>query len=112
MKRKILFVCTGNIDRSPTAQKLYKNREDLEVKSAGISESAPNKLTKDLVNWADQIFAMENKHRDRIIGLYPKTKRKIIVLDIPDNYNIENPRERVKLEDIIVEKARIYLGEP
>ncbi|MFX1259835.1 MAG: phosphotyrosine protein phosphatase, partial [Promethearchaeota archaeon] len=30
----MLFICTCNLARSPTAEQLYKNREDLETKSA------------------------------------------------------------------------------
>ena len=35
MVEKILFVCTGNMDRSPTAESLLKGREGFEVRSAG-----------------------------------------------------------------------------
>ena len=31
---KILFVCSANEDRSPTAERLYSNHPGLEVKSA------------------------------------------------------------------------------
>jgi protein-tyrosine-phosphatase len=42
MTKKVLFVCTGNYDRSPTAENMYKNVKGLEVKSAGISIAAQN----------------------------------------------------------------------
>jgi protein-tyrosine-phosphatase len=34
MSKRILFVCTGNMDRSPTAEDLLKGREDFEAMSA------------------------------------------------------------------------------
>ena len=53
--RNILFVCTGNVDRSPTAEGLFKNVGGLEVKSAGTSIAATVPLTRELIEWADEI---------------------------------------------------------
>ena len=84
----ILFVCSRNKWRSPTAEAIYKNREDHAVRSAGTEPSAKVRVSPKDILWADIIFAMEKKHRERMIAKFPgetKTKR-FIVLDIEDDY--------------------------
>jgi|SRR6185369_9713625 len=84
----ILFVCSKNKWRSRTAETIFKNSVKHYVKSAGTDKSARIKLNeKDLV-WADIIFVMENKHRQIIQKKFKATPGtdKIIVLDIPDEY--------------------------
>jgi len=99
MTLKILFVCSGNIDRSPTAEQLFKNYEGLEVKSAGtIRKTAPNPISADLIHWADKIFAMEEEHRRQILRICPEASEKIIVLNIEDRYCRNDPRLIALLE--------------
>ena len=91
--KTILFVCTGNICRSPMAEGLFrhavKGRGDFEVFSAGvgaidglppsehavravrelgidISRQRSRMLTADLVRRADYIFGMTHSHVDAI----------------------------------------------
>jgi predicted protein tyrosine phosphatase len=72
---KILFVCSKNLSRSPTAEMIYKDRSDLKVKSAGSEPSAglvqTVELTAKLINWSDLVFAMEEKHRRSILEQFP-----------------------------------------
>jgi predicted protein tyrosine phosphatase len=84
----ILFVCSRNIWRSPTAEAIYKHRQEINVRSAGTEPSARTKVNKKLVEWADLIFAMEKRHKQRLIEKFPEeaSGKKIIVLDIPDEY--------------------------
>ncbi|UCE43743.1 MAG: protein tyrosine phosphatase [Candidatus Bathyarchaeota archaeon] len=84
--KKILFVCTGNMDRSPTAENLLSGREDFEVMSAGTWIHARRRISESILEWADQIFVMEREHKDVILRLKPEVEDKITVLDIPDNY--------------------------
>lgn len=91
MMMKILFVCTGNLERSPTAEAMFKGRDDLEVKSAGTGSMAFNLISRELIDWADRIFVMENKHRACIIKMVPKSENKIVVLDIPCRYGWNSP---------------------
>lgn len=39
-KNKILFVCSYNRYRSPTARKIFSDHPELDVKSAGIESNA------------------------------------------------------------------------
>lgn len=102
----MLFVCTGNMERSPTAEELFRNEDGLEVKSAGIAPSAPNFLTEDLVAWADKIFAMEEVHREYIARKCPWAVHKVIVLGIPDVYFRNDP----ELKRLLRERVLLHLG--
>ena len=84
----ILFVCSRNQWRSPTAEAVYRNRKDINVKSAGTSSSAKNKLTAKIILWSDIIFVMEKKHKQIMMESFPDAleEKKIIILDIPDEY--------------------------
>jgi predicted protein tyrosine phosphatase len=59
-----LFVCYANVDRSPTAEAVYRRitRENslaIEANSAGVSRGANRLVTKEMVDLADEIFVME-----------------------------------------------------
>jgi predicted protein tyrosine phosphatase len=84
----ILFVCSRNQWRSPTAEKIYRNHPNLSVKSAGTEPSARIKLTSKIINWADVIFVMEKRHKQRMLEKFPvdMEEKQIIVLDIPEDY--------------------------
>ncbi|WP_126978571.1 arsenate reductase/protein-tyrosine-phosphatase family protein [Frigidibacter oleivorans] len=67
---KVLFVCTANKLRSPTAEDVFRDYPGIEVLSAGTDPDSPRPLTKELVASADLIFAMETHHRERIRKKY------------------------------------------
>jgi predicted protein tyrosine phosphatase len=107
MVKRALFVCSGNVDRSPTAEALLKGREGLEVKSAGTWEGAPTVVSKELIDWADTIFVMEEHHQETLKRIDAKAENKIIVLDIDDRY-LRNDPELVR---ILKEKLSGYFGD-
>ena len=105
--KTILFVCTGNVCRSPMAEGIFrhalKGRSDIQVLSAGIgamdnqppshyavqavkelgidiSRQRSRMLTADLVKRADYIFGMTHSHVDSIMLLYPKAAEKTFLL--------------------------------
>jgi protein-tyrosine phosphatase len=84
----ILFVCSRNNWRSTTAETIYKSRQDHKVKSAGTEPSAKIRVSSKDILWADIIFTMEKKHKQRLLDKFPsETKNKqLIVLDIEDDY--------------------------
>jgi len=68
----ILFVCSANIDRSPTAEHIYANQTGLEVKSAGVGWYAQQPVTTELLQWADVVLCMEEEHKNYIVkDLFP-----------------------------------------
>jgi predicted protein tyrosine phosphatase len=86
--RNVLFVCSQNKLRSPTAEQVFADWPGIETSSAGTNHDAENPLTGELVDWADMIFVMEKQHRNK---LQRKFKRhlgsaRVICLDIPDDY--------------------------
>jgi RpiB/LacA/LacB family sugar-phosphate isomerase len=105
--KTILFVCTGNICRSPMAEGLLRHmtqeRGGYEALSAGvgavdgqrpspyaiqalnelgidISGQRSRMLTPDLVDRADYIFGMTQGHVDTIALLYPRAAEKTFLL--------------------------------
>jgi len=105
--KTILFVCTGNVCRSPMAEGLFrhavKGRGDFCALSAGvgaidgqppsayavhalrelgidISQQRSRMLTAELVNQADYIFGMTHGHVDAVNLLYPQAVEKTFLL--------------------------------
>ena len=103
--KNVLFVCTGNVDRSPTAQALFDGSPTITARSAGTAPTAPTQLTAALIDWADIILAMEPKHRQAILRLRPDAEPKVICLDIPNIYRHGEP----KLKHLLAEKLRQHL---
>ncbi|UCD96481.1 MAG: phosphotyrosine protein phosphatase [Candidatus Bathyarchaeota archaeon] len=93
---KILFVCTGNRDRSPTAQELVKDA-GIEARSAGTSETAPVQLSKSLIDWADKVIVMEPRHQEAVLKIAPKARKKVACLNIPDEFCYNQPELRTLL---------------
>lgn len=105
-KKKIMFVCTGNTCRSPMAQFLMKDKlrklrklTRYDVTSAGLDVTGdamtneahqvlldkkvkldpfkPTQLTPDLVDNADLIVCMTNRHRMAIVTLMESASDKV-----------------------------------
>jgi len=86
--QNLLFICSRNQWRSPTAEKIYSRDPRVNVRSAGTSPRAKRTVNAKDLQWADLIFVMEYKHKDRLKAEYNRVLqyKKIIVLDIPDDY--------------------------
>lgn len=89
----ILFLCTSNIQRSKTAEELFRAANNNHVyKSAGLSVKYVKKAnstlcTEEMLQWAEQVYVFEQQHIDRIKkhtgDVYLP---KIINLEISDDY--------------------------
>ena len=101
--KHVLFICSQNRLRSPTAEQVFSTRPDVECSSAGTNHDAENPLTAELVEWADVIFVMEKAHREKVQKRFrPQLRdKRLIVLGIPDNYDYMDP-ELVRLLEIKV----------
>jgi predicted protein tyrosine phosphatase len=90
MKNKInlLFICSRNQWRSPTAEKLWCNNPNYNSRSAGTSPNAQKTVNSKDIHWADIIFVMESKHKNRLKDNFARilTHKPIHILDIPDEY--------------------------
>lgn len=91
--KNILFVCSQNRLRSPTAEQIFSRRDDIEVASAGTNHDAETPLSADMVAWADLIFVMEKTHRTKVQKRFRAALQgaRIICLDIPDDYEFMDP---------------------
>ncbi|MDA1178434.1 MAG: protein tyrosine phosphatase [Planctomycetota bacterium] len=89
----LLFVCSRNKWRNPTAERMYRNDARFVVRSCGLSDRSPRQLRETDLTWADVVFAMETKHRARILGQFREAvgDTPLHVLDIPDDYEFMNP---------------------
>lgn len=99
-KRKLLFVCTFNQWRSLTAEVIFKNHPHFEVRSAGISPNARHVISRKDIEWADEIFCMEERHQDVIKKKFSDLKLpKITVLEIESGYRYMDPELVTMLKD-------------
>lgn len=101
--RRVLFVCSQNRLRSPTAEQVFASWPGIEASSAGLNHDAEVTVTPEILEWADLIFVMEKAHRNRLSRRFRAHLRnkRVICLDIPDIFDFMEPaliallRERV-----------------
>lgn len=91
--KHVLFICSQNQLRSPTAERVFSSWEGIEVASAGLDKDAENVVTPDLLDWADLIFVMEKAHQNRLSKKFrPFLKdKRVYCLNIPDEYAYMDP---------------------
>lgn len=82
----LLFICSKNQWRSPTAELLFKNHPVHTARSAGINNNARIRVNQKMIDWTDVVFVMESKHRDIIKERFIIPHQPVIVLEIPDDY--------------------------
>jgi predicted protein tyrosine phosphatase len=106
--RRVLFICTQNLLRSPTAEEIFSGRAGIEVASAGLAPDAATPVSTELLEWADLIFVMEKAHRNKLTRQFRTSLKgkRIICLDIPDQYGFMDP----VLVQLLEEKVGQFLG--
>ena len=89
----VLFVCSMNQWRSPTAEKIYSKEPFINVRSAGTSSKARRHVSLADLKWADVVIVMESKHKQRLTADYRQTMRdrEVHVLEIEDRYKFRSP---------------------
>ncbi len=106
---RILFVCSENRLRSPTAEAIFSQYQGVEAIGAGTNPDAATPVTADLIEWADVILVMEKSHQNKIskkFGEHLKNK-KVGVLDIPDIYDYMEPVLVQLLENKVPRYVRV-----
>jgi len=92
--KRILFLCSQNKLRSPTAEAIFSDHPGIAVDSAGLNHDAVTPMSPEQLDWAETILVMKTAHRDRLNRKYLthlKGKR-IGVLNIPDAYDYMDER--------------------
>ena len=89
----VLFVCSRNQWRSPTAERVWRRHPGLNVRSGGTSPNARHTVSADDIHWANVIFVMEQKHKSRLVADFGDllAGKPVHVLDIPDEYQYMDP---------------------
>ncbi|WP_226101191.1 low molecular weight protein tyrosine phosphatase family protein [Dickeya oryzae] len=102
----VLFICSRNQWRSPTAEQVFRRHPSLSVRSAGTSRNAKKRVSPDLLQWADAICVMEQKHKNRLVAEYGRiiAFKPLYILDIPDDYLFMDPELIAILKDVVSEK--------
>ena len=108
--KRVLFVCEGNLHRSPTAEELYASTAGLKVCSAGTSALARRELDEELLDWADVVCVMEARLLKVLKRRFPDqmAAKTVVELNIPDNFQRMQP----ELIAILTEQLIPHLGPP
>jgi len=96
--KNVLFVCSQNICRSPTAELLFRSfHTDIWARSCGTEPSATVPMNKQLLLWADMIICMEDEHAKDVLKYFSEYIQEhdgvppIMVLGIKDIYMPNDP---------------------
>lgn len=105
--KRVLFICSQNRLRSPTAEYVFSSWDNIEVASAGLNNDAESPVTPELLEWSDIIFVMEKTHRNKLSKKFRASLngKRIICLDIPDEYEFMDPF----LVKLLTEKVQRFL---
>ena len=90
---RVLFICSRNQWRSPTAEALWARDPSLDVRSAGTARSARRRARAADLDWADLVLVMERSHQHRLRQDLPGPVAdvEVVVLDIPDEFPFMDP---------------------
>jgi predicted protein tyrosine phosphatase len=91
--KNVLFICSQNRLRSPTAEQVFSSYSGIEVSSAGTNHDANNPVTAELLRWSDIIFVMERAHRNKLQKKFRAALngKRIVCLEIPDEFEFMDP---------------------
>jgi predicted protein tyrosine phosphatase len=98
----LLFICSRNQWRSPTAEKIYRQK-GFNARSVGTSPNAKKTVSVADIQWADIVFVMEKKHKNRLISKFTRLmdNKTLHILDIPDEYQFMDEDLISHLDDVM-----------
>ncbi len=99
--KNLLFICSRNQWRSPTGEEVWRKKLGYQAKSVGTSPKAKRTVGSADIRWADIIFVMEKKHKNRLIAQFTRMldHKPIHILDIPDEYQYMDQELVEELEE-------------
>lgn len=81
----ILFICECNLNRSPFFEKWFKeNLPQYNVKSCGTSYGYPNRLSTELLEWANKVYVMDIEQEISISRRFPEFMNKVKIIGVSD----------------------------
>ncbi|WP_428942322.1 low molecular weight protein tyrosine phosphatase family protein [Xanthomonas oryzae] len=89
----MLFVCSRNRLRSPTAERVFADWPDVQAQSAGVAADADVQVTPELLQEAQVVLVMERRHLQLLRQRFAAHLRhcRMICLQIPDDYAYMDP---------------------
>jgi len=104
----LLFVCSKNRLRSPTGEDIFSKYEGIDAIGAGTNQDADTVVSGDLIEWADIVFVMEESHRNKVSKKFKELLKgkKLVCLDIPDDYDRMDPILIKLLENKVAKHLR------
>ena len=101
--RRVLFLCSRNRLRSPTAEQVFAAWPHVETDSAGLAADADTPLSVEQLDWAELIMVMEPIHRRRLLMQHRERLKgkRVVVLGIRDEYDFMQP----ELIELLLRKA-------
>jgi predicted protein tyrosine phosphatase len=97
---RLLFVCSQNRWRSPTAEELFDQHPQVQARSAGTEAGARVRVTAGHLGWAEVIFVMEKRHAERLRAKFGEALqgKPLVNLRIPDDYQRGDPALVARLQ--------------
>ena len=85
---RVLFICSSNRLRSPSAERLFADWPGVETDSAGLAADAETPLEREQLEWATLVVVMERRHRQALLRRHAAAMKgkRLVCLDIPDDY--------------------------
>ena len=104
---RVLFICSRNRLRSPTAERIFADWPNVETDSAGLAPDAEVRVSAEQLEWATLILVMEKRHRSLLMRQYRPALagKRVVCLDIADDYAYMQP----ELIDLLQRKVPALL---
>lgn len=101
---KLLFICSQNRRRSLTAERIFDGVAGYQTRSAGTEEGARIRVTAGHIGWADLIFVMERRHKDRLRAKFRQelAGKRVICLHIADEYGF--------MDNALIRQLEVVVG--
>jgi predicted protein tyrosine phosphatase len=101
---RILFVCNWNINRSKTAEEMF--RGSFETRSRGLFDHL---VTEDDMRWADVVCVVEEQQKGELTKRFPAYERKTILnLEIPNRYSYNSPELKALLRKRMIDLKLLH----
>jgi predicted protein tyrosine phosphatase len=90
---RVLFLCSRNQLRSPTAAHLFASWPGVETDSAGLADDAVVPLSSEQLEWAELVCVMEPAHRRKLSREHARwlKNKRVVCLDVPDEFTYMQP---------------------